>query len=134
MRRALLVGIGALWVATGVAIFIDPRTFYDHTPGLALMGPFSVHFIRDVGLALLAAGLVTAIGARRGHRELCLAGVSWPVFHALFHIQIWWHRGFPLDGIAAFDVGAVIAPAFVAAALAWQIGLGTSATRMGTTG
>ena len=51
-----------------------------------------------------------------------------PLLHALFHIQIWSHRGFSLDGIAAFDFGAVIAPAFLAAALAWRTGKAEPAT------
>lgn len=122
MIRALLFVIGALWMTTGIVIFIDPQGFYDTTPGLALMGPFNSHFIRDVGLAFLASGVATCAGAWCRNPGLALAGVAWPFLHALFHLQIWSHRGFPLDSIAAFDFGAVIAPAFLAAALTWRTG------------
>ena len=125
MSRGLLLVLGVLWATTGVVIFADPQGFYDRTPGLALMGPFSVHFIRDVGLAFLASGVVACVGAWTRNRRLALAGVAWPGLHALFHIQIWHHRGFPLDHIAAFDLSAVILPAFLAALLAWQVNSAT---------
>jgi hypothetical protein len=102
-------------------IFADPHGFYERTPGLAMMGPYSVHFIRDVGLAFVASGVATTFGAWRRNRSLAIAGAGWPFLHALFHIQIWSHRGFPLDAIAAFDFIAVIAPAFLAVALAWRL-------------
>ena len=127
--RALLLVIGTLWVTTGIVIFADPKGFYDATPGLALMGPFNSHFIRDVGLVFLASGLATCVGSWCRDRGLALAGTAWPLLHALFHIQIWSHRGFSLDSIAAFDFGAVIAPAFLAAALAWRTGKAEPATR-----
>ena len=121
MSRLVLLAIGLLWVATGVLIFVDPHGFYDRTPGLAMMGPYSVHFIRDVGLAFLAAGTATAVGAWRRNRSVALAGTGWPFLHALFHVQIWSHRGFPFDTIAAFDLVAVITPALLATSLAWRL-------------
>jgi hypothetical protein len=129
VTRLLLLVIGGLWAATGIVIFLDPQGFYDRTPGLALMGPYNSHFIRDVGLAFLASGIATCVGSWRQDRGLALAGTGWPLLHALFHVHIWSHRGFPLDGIAAFDFAAVIAPAFLAAALAWRTGLAEPATR-----
>lgn len=121
MSRSLLMTVGLLWLATGILIFADPHGFYERTPGLAMMGPYSVHFIRDVGLAFVASGVATAFGARGRNRNLALAGAGWPFLHALFHFQIWSHRGFPFDAIAAFDFIAVIAPAFLAVALAWRL-------------
>lgn len=121
MSRSLLMTVGLLWLATGILIFADPHGFYERTPGLAMMGPYSVHFIRDVGLAFVASGVATTFGARGRNRSLALAGAGWPFLHALFHCQIWSHRGFPFDAIAAFDFIAVIAPAFLAVALAWRL-------------
>ena len=121
MSRSLHITVGLLWLATGILIFADPHGFYERTPGLAMMGPYSVHFIRDVGLAFVASGVATTFGARGRNRNLALAGAGWPFLHALFHFQIWSHRGFPFDAIAAFDFIAVIAPAFLAVALAWRL-------------
>ena len=129
MNRAGLSVIGALWVTTGVVLLVAPRTFYDVTPGVAMMGPYSVHFIRDVGLAFIASGAVTLAGARRSDRVLVLAGVAWPVLHALFHLQVWAHRGFPFDVIAAFDTVAVVLPALLAMVLAWRVPLADAAKR-----
>ena len=129
MNRAGLSVIGALWVTTGVVLLVAPRIFYDVTPGVAMMGPYSVHFIRDVGLAFIASGAVTVAGARRSDRVLVLAGVAWPVLHALFHLQVWAHRGFPFDVIAAFDAVAVVLPAQLAMVLAWRAPLADAATR-----
>ncbi|MBB6229530.1 hypothetical protein FHS79_003733 [Polymorphobacter multimanifer] len=85
---------------TGGTIFAGPHGFYDRTPGLAMIGPYSMHFIRDVGLAFVAGGATLAIGAWLRNRSLALAGTAWPVLHALFHIQIWAHRGLAFDAIA----------------------------------
>jgi hypothetical protein len=117
----VLLILSLLWIATGIYVFAAPRAFYDATPGLSMMGPYSVHFIRDVGLAFLASGLTTLIGTLRRNSLSALLGTTWPGLHALFHIQIWMHRGFPFDSILAFDVAAVISPAGLAVVLAWRL-------------
>lgn len=123
MNRIVLLGIGLTWLMTGIVVFADPRSFYDMTPGLSMMGPYSVHFIRDVGLAFVASAIATLAGAWQRNRVLALAGVGWPFLHALFHVQIWAHRGFPLDRIAAFDASAVFLPALLGATLAWRVSM-----------
>ncbi|MFN8919211.1 MAG: hypothetical protein ACK5XZ_05060 [Hyphomonadaceae bacterium] len=117
MNRAILIGLGMVWMLTGVYIFARPMNFYEVTPGLKLMGPFNMHFISDVGLAFLASGGALTWGASTKTRNIAIAGITWPFLHALFHIQIWGHRGFPFDGIFAFDFALVITPAFLALAL-----------------
>ena len=129
MNRVGLSVIGALWVTTGFVLLVAPRTFYDVTPGVALMGSYSAHFIRDVGLAFIASGAVTLAGAHRSDRLLALAGVAWPVLHALFHVQVWAHRKFPFDDVAAFDAVAVVLPALLAMVLAWRVPLADAAKR-----
>jgi hypothetical protein len=114
--------LGGLWAFTGVYVFAQPQAFYDMVPGLALMGPFSIHFIRDVGLAFLSSGAITILGGYHTRRDLALAGALWPSLHALFHVQIWSHRGFPFDAIFFFDLLAVISPALLAVACAWRLG------------
>jgi hypothetical protein len=118
-----LTGLGVLWILTGILIFADPMSFYEIVPGLRLMGPFNMHFIRDVGLAFVASGGALACGAHVSAERLVYAGLAWPSLHALFHIQIWGHRGFPLDGIFAFDLVAVIGPPLLALLAMWKFGL-----------
>lgn len=110
----ILLAIGSVSALTGLYIFAAPLAFYDAVPGLNLMGPFSVHFIRDVGLAYLAGGAVLIASGALQDRRLALAGALWFVLHALFHLQIWVHRGLPFDHIFWFDLFAVIAPSFLA--------------------
>lgn len=113
-----MIALGALNVVTGLYILAAPGAFYDNTPGLALMGPFNPHFVRDVGLAFLASGSAVALGAWRRVWAAAMAGAIWPSLHGLFHIQIWAHRGLPFDEAFAFDLVAVIAPAAAAFVLA----------------
>lgn len=120
MIRLGLIGLGVLWLLTGISIFTDPMSFYEMVPGMKLMGPFNMHFIRDVGLAFVASGGALAWGAHVSAQRLVYAGLSWPSLHSLFHIQIWGHRGFPFDGIFAFDLGAVIGPPLLALLAAWK--------------
>lgn len=123
MIRFGLTGLGVLWILTGLLIFADPMRFYEIVPGLKLMGPFNIHFIRDVGLAFVASGGALAWGAYVSAQLLVYAGLAWPSLHALFHIQIWGHRGFPLDGIFAFDLVAVIGPPLLALLATWKFRL-----------
>lgn len=110
IARNYLFVLAAGLFAFGPYIFFFPQQFYDLIPGLAAMGPFSIHFIRDVGLAFLACGILTFWGAARGDWRLVLAGLLWPNLHGLFHLQIWGMRGFPLDHIFFFDLFVAIIP------------------------
>lgn len=114
MTRAALIALALAWGLTGLFILALPETFYALVPGLSAMGPFNSHFVRDVGLAFLASGALLGWGARTGAAAVALAGVLWPLLHAVFHVQVWSHRGFPFDGIFAFDLAAVILPPFLA--------------------
>lgn len=120
MRIALLV-LGSLTLLTGPAISFAPTLFYEMTPGVSMMGPFNLHFIRDVGIAFFVSGGAIVFGVMQGNRALAIAGASWPFLHAVFHLQLWAARNFALDGVAAFDFAAVILPAFVMMALAWRL-------------
>lgn len=122
MIRAALLVFGVIWVLTGIYIFFMPQRFYDSIPGLDLMGPFSIHFIRDVALVYLASGGVTIYAALKEQRSLAIAGTLWPLLHGLFHIQIWSMRGFPFDDIFFFDLAAVIGSSAIAFGLAWRLG------------
>lgn len=110
MIRGGLVLLALGWGLAGLFILARPEEFYGIVPGLPAMGPFNSHFIGDVGLAFIASGGLLGWGAVRHLHGLVLAGILWPLLHAAFHLQIWGHRGFPLDGIFLFDLIAVIAP------------------------
>ena len=119
MNKFLLYVFGALYAATAFYIFFFPQEFFVSTPGLDMMGPFSIHFIRDVALAFLASGAALIWGTHNRNRAVCICGALWPFLHGLFHVQIWSMRGFPFDYIFFYDAGAVIVPSFLAMAAAW---------------
>lgn len=121
MMRAVLILLGIIHFISGPVIFFAPQFFYDSIPGLADMGPFNLHFIRDIGLAFAASGGAVVWGALKYNRSVAMAGAVWPILHGLFHIQIWGHRGFPFDHIAIFDFIAVIFPAIIMMYLASKL-------------
>ena len=119
--RVLLVVLGAITFLTGPYIFFAPYAFYEVVPGLSMMGPFSMHFVRDVGLAFTASGACITYGAYRNAKEVAIAGALWPFLHGLFHVQIWFKLGLPFDHIAAFDFSAVILPSLLMMVLAARL-------------
>ena len=111
--RIFPVAVFAIWLVTGLVIVAAPATFYALTPGVALLGPFNVHFVRDVGLVYMASGLVGLHGIRQANISLCRAAALWSCLHAVFHLHVWMERGLPLDGIFLFDLAVVILPPFL---------------------
>ena len=121
MRRQTLLALAALFVGTGLFIFLAPMAFYKTTPGVEMMGPFNLHFIRDAGLAYLASGLALGWGSWRRDRSLAIAGALWPALHALFHVQVWIARGIPLDFVALVNLVGIQLPAWLALFLAMRL-------------
>lgn len=111
MPRILLFIAAAYALMISGYIWFLPQQFYDNTPGVAMMGPFSLHFMKDVSLAYLAGGLILIWGAREYDRRLALAGGMWLAFHAIYHVALWFGRGLPFDIIAASDFSGVVIPA-----------------------
>jgi len=114
MARTLLYVLAGYALLISGYIWFLPQTFYDTTPGVAMMGPLSLHFMRDVSLAYLAGGLILVWGAVRYDYRLALAGGLWFALHGVFHIGIWMQRGAPFDSIAASDFAGVVTPAALA--------------------
>ena len=119
--RLILIVLGLTHFLSGPVIFFAPELFYESIPGLSDMGPFNLHFIRDIGLAFAASGGAVIWGTLKYNKHVAIAGAVWPLLHALFHVQIWGHRGFPFDDIAMFDFVAVIVPAVLMMMLATKI-------------
>ena len=89
------------------------------------MGPFNLHFIRDVGLVFIACGGAMIWGAKHGIKSTVVAGACWPFLHAVFHVQIWaGMRGFALDLITLADFIAVVIPGFAALFAAFKMEAG----------
>ncbi|MEP2735923.1 MAG: hypothetical protein ABJP34_06460 [Erythrobacter sp.] len=121
MQRLILYILAGYFILTGAFIFVFPVTFYDVTPGLAEMGPYNAHFIRDVSFAFLASGAGLFYGSYHQKRDVALFAAAWPFMHALFHLQVWGHRGFPFDRIWQSDFFGVILPGLATLALAFTM-------------
>lgn len=111
--KVILYFFAAYFFLTGVYIFLAPETFYRLTPGLSDMGPYNFHFVRDISFIFLVSAGAIAYGAARQNKAVIVCGAAWPFLHALFHTQIWAHRGFPFDHIWRVDTVAVILPGLI---------------------
>ena len=78
MMHLVLYAVGGLYLVTAVFMFVAPQSFYDSAPGVAMMGPFNLHFIRDAGLAFLVSGGAIVWGALKVDRTAMVFGVLWP--------------------------------------------------------
>ena len=120
MWRGILIGVAIYNLGLAGYLWFAPHAWYERTPGVAMMGPFNLHFIRDVALAYLASAAALGWGAWKRDVTAAVFGAAWPCFHALFHIWIWLGRGVPLDEIALVNLMGIQLPAWLALAAALQ--------------
>ena len=121
MKYWALYGLGGYYLLTAAYMFVAPQSFYDTTPGVAMMGPFNVHFIRDAALAFLVSGSAIVWGAIKKDRSAAVIGAAWTVLHALFHIWLWMAREFPFDFVALVNLVGIQLPAWLALASAFRV-------------
>ncbi len=114
MQKTLLIGVGAFALLNAAYMWTATGHWYDTVPGVAQTGPLNRHFALDVGLAFLSSGLALLWAGLRADRSAALCGAAWLVFHALFHIWIWLHRGLPTDLVALTNLGGIQLPALLA--------------------
>lgn len=113
--QKIIMGLSLYFFLTGCYVLFAPLHFYQNVPGVAAMGPFNLHFIRDVGLVFIASGGAMAWGIKTQIKSTLIAGAAWPFLHAVFHIQIWaGMRGFAMDFVTLSDFVAVIVPGLAA--------------------
>lgn len=111
--RILLIVLGLATFLVGPTAFFAPHAFYENVPGVAMMGPFNLHFIQDVGLAFTVSGAAMVVGGWQRNRGVALTGAAWPALHGVLHLYIQIQRGLPGDLPMWFDLVAVILPAFL---------------------
>lgn len=118
MWRSILFLIAALNACNALYMWFAPHAWYDAVPGVAMMGPFNLHFVRDIALAFGMSAGVLFYGALKPDRNAAVCGATWPAMHALFHIWIWLARGLPFDEIALVNLVGIQVPAWLALAAA----------------
>jgi hypothetical protein len=120
LALALARGAGA----NGVFMLVSPDGWYTAVPGVTTTGPFNQHFIRDIGLIFVLAGLGLLTGVARPAVRTLLwsATATWLGGHALFHL---WEVAVGICAPSALlrDFAAVSLPALLTALLAlWSWG------------
>ena len=118
MREAVLWILAALYLGTGLYLVVAPAGFYQNAPGVSATGPYNMHFIIDVGLAFGVSALALAWGVWAKSKPVIVFGAAWIALHGLFHLVLWLTRGDRLGEAALTDLGVVVLPALVTAALA----------------
>lgn len=112
MRRTLAALAAAVSALNGLMMLIDGQGWYARVPGVTDTGPFNGHFIQDIGMAFLVAGLALAARAwRPRYWPAGLAGAGFLAGHAAIHLAglLAGHAHH-----AAFDLVAIIIPAALA--------------------
>lgn len=103
-------------LANGLAMIVVPMTWYEITPGAADTGPFNVHFVRDIGIAFIAAGAglwFTVSDSRFKPVSTAIVAMIFIGGHALLHfVEMFAHH---LDlGAALRDMALIVLPATLA--------------------
>ncbi|MBZ9989597.1 hypothetical protein LB572_21095 [Mesorhizobium sp. BH1-1-5] len=107
--RVLLLIIGIYQAAKGVVMLTVPEIWYSAVPGVPETGPANIHFIRDIGLAFLAAGAALLMASRRpGDGRLIAAAAIFLGGHAIYHLIEMAH-GTTLTA-AARDIMLIVVP------------------------
>ena len=115
MWRIVLFVFAILNVGLAKYMWFLPMHWYENTPGVAAMGPFNVHFIRDVALAYFVSGGALFYGAWKRNRTAAVFGAMWICAHAVFHIWIWLAmRGMAFDQVALVNLVGIQIPAWLA--------------------
>jgi hypothetical protein len=70
--RALLLILAIYQGTNGAVMLAAPEFWYDVTPGVDHTGPANTHFIRDIGLAFLAAAAALVVATREELRNAAL--------------------------------------------------------------
>ena len=85
--------LGGLHLLSGLYMLIAGERWYMTTTGVAATGPYNAHFVADVGVAFIAAGLaLLARSWRPRYWPAAVAGSAFLVFHALIHVVEFAHH------------------------------------------
>jgi hypothetical protein len=112
MRRLIAAILAIPTLFNGLAMLAGGRIWYETVPGVSETGPFNPHFVQDIGVAFLVAGLALAARAwRPRYWPAAVAGAGFLAAHAVIHLVM-------IAGghthHAAFDLLAIVLPSAAA--------------------
>jgi hypothetical protein len=107
VAQALVALVAIIALANGLYMLWDPFGWYQAVPTVKFTGPPNQHFLRDIGLAYLACGVLLVFAALnlRMRWLAAVAGSLWLAMHGALHI---WEV---MTGICAGSVFLADAPA-----------------------
>lgn len=112
MQRWIAAILAVFNVANGLVMLFASSAWWNSVPGVLDTGPFNLHFVQDVGVAFLVAGLALAARAwRPALWPAAVAGAGFLAAHAVIHLVM---IASGHDHHAAADIAAVIVPAALA--------------------
>jgi peptidoglycan/LPS O-acetylase OafA/YrhL len=112
MQRSIAAILAIPTLFNGLAMLVAGPVWYASVPGASETGPFNPHFVQDIGMAFIVAGLALAVRAwRPRYWPAAVAGAGFLAAHALIHLVaiIAGH-----DHHAGFDLLAVVLPSALA--------------------
>ena len=87
MRRLIAAILAIPTLFNGLAMLAAGPLWYETVPGVSETGPFNPHFVQDIGVAFLVAGLALAARAwRPRYWPAAIAGAGFLAAHALIHL------------------------------------------------
>lgn len=88
IAQILIALVGLFCAAFGTFMIVTPLDWYTSIPTLITTGPPNQHFIRDIGFAYVASGIMLLYAARNIHMRwmAAVAGNLWLTLHGLLHI------------------------------------------------
>ncbi len=122
--RTLLILIGLYQSANGIFMLAAPALWYATIPGVTETGPANLHFIRDIGLAFIAAGAGLLIGAFKQDRRAILTASIFLGGHALLHLAELLHGTTAIDALR--DIVLIALPGLLPLALLNTLGRRTA--------
>lgn len=85
--KPLRLALGLLFAANGLWMLLAARHWYGVVPGVMDSGPFSAHFVRDIGAAYVLCGLAfVALAHDAAARPYALAGCAFLLAHGALHV------------------------------------------------
>ena len=112
MRRLIAAILAIPTLINGLTMLAAGPLWYETVPGVSETGPFNPHFVQDIGVAFVVAGLALAARAwRPRYWPAAVAGAGFLAAHALLHVVILagGHAHYP-----AFDLLAIVLPSAAA--------------------
>ena len=87
MRRLIAAILAIPTLINGLVMLVAGPFWYASVPGVAATGPFNPHFVQDIGVAFLVAGLALAARAwRPRYWPAAIAGAGFLAAHGLIHL------------------------------------------------